>query len=38
MDNELVGVLKEIRDELKTQNKRLQDIEATLDLIYGGMP
>ena len=35
---ELVTVLKDIRNELKTQNKRLQEIETTLDRIYGGMP
>ena len=37
MDYELIEVLKDIRDELKTQNSRLQDIEHTLDRIYGGM-
>ena len=35
---ELIEVLKDIRDELKTQNSRLADIEAVLDRIYGGMP
>lgn len=38
MDYELIEVLKDIRDELKVQNSRLQDIEHTLDRIYGGMP
>lgn len=35
---ELVEVLKDIRDELKTQNDRLEKIELAIDNIYGGMP
>ena len=35
---ELVSVLIDIRDELKTQNERLEKIELAIDRIYGGMP
>jgi len=37
VSKELVSVLKEIRDELKTTNARLEQIEDRLDHIYGGM-
>lgn len=33
----LIQVLEEIRDELKTTNVRLSQIEDRLDHIYGGM-
>lgn len=35
---ELVTVLIDIRDELKTQNSRLEKIELAIDKIYEGMP
>ena len=38
MDYELIEVLKDIRDELKTQNERLEKIERAIDKSYGGMP
>lgn len=42
MDNnvamELVDVLIDIRNELKTQNERLEKIEMAIDRIYGGIP
>ena len=36
MDYELIEVLKDIRDELKTQNERLDKIEDAIDRSYGG--
>lgn len=38
MDYELIEVLKDIREELKTQNERLEKIELAIDKSYGGMP
>lgn len=36
--DELVKVLNEIRDELRTQNEKLERIENSLDRIYGAFP
>ena len=36
MDYELIEVLKDIRDELKTQNERLDKIEEAINRSYGG--
>lgn len=38
MGTELIYALKEISYELKTTNKRLSEIEETLDKIYSGLP
>lgn len=35
---ELIVVLQDIKEEMKTTNLRLQQIDNTLDKIYGGMP
>lgn len=35
---DIVEVLSEIRDELKTQNERLERIESELNKIYGALP
>jgi len=36
MNDELINVLKDIRDELKTQNERLDKIEEAINRSYGG--
>ena len=36
MNDELINVLKDIRDELKTQNERLDKIVEAINRSYGG--
>jgi len=36
MNDELINVLKDIRDELKTQNERLDKIKEAINRSYGG--
>ncbi len=36
--DELISVLKDIRDEMKTTNDKLEKIEVSLNKIWGAFP
>ena len=37
VSKEMVNVLKDIRDELKTQNRRLEELESRLARVEGSL-